>query len=127
MADNYQIVRNTTMGMALLNWTDLPILMASVTRNPTNINLPSELQVLPGCDLTQLTTLVAQWKTQSAAQINLEAGGSAQAFSQVAPNWPVQIQITRQGNTLVVGSWSDALQVADWTYLNSQNTTVTLQ
>ena len=127
MAANYQIVRNTLMGMALINWDELPILMASVTRNPTNQNLPSQLQVLPGCDITQLNTMIAQWKTQSSAQIILEVGGTAQAFAQVAPSWPVQIQINRQGNTLVVTTWDDALKVADWPYLNSQNTTVILQ
>lgn len=126
MADNYQIVRNALTGMGLVNWVTLPVLMASIVRNPTNSVLPSSLQVLPGCDLTQLNTLLTQWRQQNGAPIVLATGGSSQAFAQVAPNWPVQIQISRQGNTLVVTNWTDALKVADWTYLNSSNTTVLL-
>ena len=122
--DNYQLVRFTVAGMALINWAsapELPDLKASVTRNETNSSLPSPLQVVTDCDLAQLNTLVSTWRQQSSAPI-VVAVGCAQAFSTVAPDWPVRIQITRQGNTLVVGSWVDALKVADWDYLNSDQT-----
>lgn len=127
MADNYQISRYTNTGMALINWTDLPILMASTVASALNSSLPSTLQVLPGCDLVQLQMLISQWRTLNSKTLVLASGGSARAFSQVAPTWPVQIRITRSGNTLVVNSWDDALKLADWDYLDSENTQVIVQ
>lgn len=124
MAD-YQIVSRGNTARALIDWEGAPRLLASVSRPQQTTTLTeSTVQVVTGVEQAGLLSMLNQWVPSNPFPLILMAGGSAQAFFNMDPAWPVEIRVTSGQNSLVMHDWASALQLGGWNLLNSAQTRV---